>query len=289
MAVTVNLIGPGRVGRTLLRLFHDAPDIQIGGVMGRSPSAAQTAITEIGAGQAIDCLANMPPAAFWFLTVPDSQIAAVAEGLSQHIEKNKENKVQPIAVHCSGYHTAAAMAPLEKAGFALASAHPMLSFADPETAANRFAGTLCGVEGAPDAVGPVQDMLASLGAQTFPISSDAKALYHAAAVITNNFTTVLQATALELWDRAGVPPEVAKTLNTTLLRSTVENIQKFGPEQALTGPAARGDRAVVDDQHQHLAEWDQDAAILYDVLSRMATRLKDTGRSTCGQDDPPRQ
>ena len=180
------------------------------------------------------------------------------------------------------------MAPLRLAGWSLASAHPMLSFADPIVSAERFPGTWVGIEGDAEAVPVAAKVFEALGGRTFPIASDAKALYHAAAVITNNFTTVLQAVALEAWAKAGVPDDVARDLNATLLRSTLENIEKLGPAEALTGPAARGDREVVTEQGRQVSEWRPDVGRLYEVLSEMAVHLKSTGRTSDDQ-EPPRQ
>jgi predicted short-subunit dehydrogenase-like oxidoreductase (DUF2520 family) len=47
-----------------------------------------------------------------------------------------------------------------------------------------------------------------------------------------------------------------------LIRATVENISKLGPEAALTGPIARGDRTTVT---THLAALDENASELSDL------------------------
>ena len=281
MTTTVNLVGTGRVGRTLLRLMAGCDGVIIGCVASRRIDSAVAAVQEAGAG--ISCeIKDMAPADLWFLTVPDSKIEDAAAEIARCVSSPS------IAVHCSGFHQAEVMAPLRLAGWSLASAHPMLSFADPIVAAERFPGTWVGIEGDAEAVAVAAKVFEALGGRTFPIASDAKALYHAAAVITNNFTTVLQAVALEAWAKAGVPDDVARDLNATLLRSTLENIEKLGPAEALTGPAARGDREVVTEQGRQVSEWRPDVGRLYDVFSEMAVQLKSTGRTSDDQ-EPPRQ
>lgn len=155
----------------------------------------------------------------------------------------------------------------------------MQSFADPATAAGRFEGTWCGLEGDLAATEMISGLFAAMGARPFPVTSEGKVLYHAAAVFTNNFTTVLQALAREAWEAADVPADVAQELNTTLLRSTLENVERFGPAAALTGPAARGDEDVVRDEAGRVAEWHPEAGRLYKELSVIARRLKKTGRT----------
>ena len=279
MSTTVNLIGAGKVGQTLLRCMARLPDVTIQDVASARHSSSVEAVEAVDQGHAVPALADMAAADVWFLTVPDTKIGEIAAELAETIGKKGKASRPQIAVHCSGYHAAEVMAPLRNLGWSLASAHPMLSFADPETAAGRFPGTWCGVEGDGPGVEAIENLLRMLGARPFPIASEAKALYHAAAVFTNNFTTVLQAIALEAWEAAGVPDDVARELNWTLLRSTVENIDRFGPQDALTGPAARGDREVVRDQGRSVSEWHDDAGKVYRDLSALAARLKTTGNT----------
>lgn len=281
MTLTVNLIGAGRVGRTLLRLMAGCPDVAVRSVASRRLESARIAVDEAGTGVACR-LDDMAPADMWMLTVPDTQIAGVARDTATC------GYPPSVAVHCSGYHRADVMAPLGEAGWTLASAHPMLSFAEPAVSARRFPGTAVGIEGDEGAISAVQDIFTRLGGRCFRISSEGKVLYHAAAVITNNFTTVLQAVALEAWEAAGVAEDVARELNRTLLRSTLENLEEFGPAAALTGPAARGDAAVVEAQGRQVAEWRSDAGQLYALLSQMAVRLKSTGKALDDQDVPRR-
>ena len=51
---TLNIIGAGRVGQTLARLWHARAVFQIGAVCNRSIGSAQAAVTFIDAGKAYD-------------------------------------------------------------------------------------------------------------------------------------------------------------------------------------------------------------------------------------------
>lgn len=263
---TVNIIGAGRVGRTFLRLLGG----QVQDIASATRASAEAAVASAGHGHVTDSDA-MRPADIWLLTVPDTEIASAAQALARA-------EVPPaIAIHCSGFHTADIMVPLGAKGWHLASAHPNLSFADPDSAAARFAGTPCGLEGDAEAVTAIEAILTGLGAQPFRIASDRKALYHAAAVFSNNFATVCQAIARAAWKDAGVPDDIAAALNASLLNATAENVIRHGPVDALTGPAARGDKAVVEAQARSVADWNEQAARLYREFSEMAARLKSDG------------
>lgn len=282
MSISVNIIGAGRVGQTLLRVIGNTQGIEVNHIASRNAASASKAATSAGVGHAVEKIEEMSAADIWFLTVPDTRIADVAGALA------RSGAAPATAVHCSGFHPAGIMSPLSKAGWSVASAHPMLSFASPAVSAARFPGTYTALEGDAAAVKMISEIFQRLGARTFPISSEAKVLYHAAAVITNNFTTVLQGLALETWQEAGVPDDVARQLNATLLKSTLENIEHLGPAEALTGPAARGDRSVVEMQSKAIRSWNGEAGDLYDILSRMAERLKAKEKTRAPQ-DPPRQ
>jgi len=270
MVMTVNVIGAGRVGQTFLRLLAGCSGYDLQDVASSRLASAELAVAAAGSGRAVRQIADMRPADILFLTVPDTQIGAVAEELANSI-------VTPaIAVHCSGFHTADVMSALGPE-WQLVSAHPNLSFADPDSAVAAFKGTPCGVEGDDEAALVIEALLEDLGAQPFRIASENKVLYHAAAVFSNNFATVLQAVAREAWDAAGVPKGVAKELNASLLKATAENVIRQGPQDALTGPAARGDTDVVARQGQAVAEWNEHAGRVYRDLSEMAEQLKSKG------------
>lgn len=259
----INIIGTGRVGRTMLRLLGPS----VGDVSSRTSQSARNAVSEAGHGQAT-VLKEMRPADIWLLTVPDAKIETVACQLA-------ESAAPPAtAIHCSGFCTADIMAPLQKNGWSLASAHPNLSFADPLLAANAFDGTPVGLEGEAAAVQAADTLFASLGAVTFSIPSENKALYHAAAVFSNNFATVLQSIARDAWRDAGVPTDLVPVLNETLLNATAENVARLGPQAALTGPAARGDTDVVAAQQRSIEDWKPEVAELYRTLSKLAESIK---------------
>ncbi len=269
MVVKLNLIGAGRVGQTICHLANRSGAYHIQDIASRDMIKTNAAIAFIGGGHAVANLDDMRPADIWLLTVPDSQIAATAAQLTGHGPS--------CALHCSGFLPATEMQPLANVGWHLASAHPVYSFADPAVAVAHFAGTQVGIEGDPPATQAAQGLFSTIGAQCFAVRSEAKAIYHGAAVFANNLTTVLQALAREAWAEAGLTPAVIDDLHQGLLRATVENILRLGPQAGLTGPAARGDLRVVNAQHAAIVAWHPKAGAVYQLLSDMAANLKVCG------------
>lgn len=268
----VNLVGPGRVGQTLMRRIAEAKGYHLGDVAGAHPDRVRQATAAALAGRAVERLEDMAPAAIWILTVPDGRIAEVAEALSR--SPRVADWGRPRVCHCSGFHGLDVLSPLAAKGWRAASFHPMMSFSDPEAAALRFPGTLCGIEG------EAADLVEALGGTGFPIQQGQKALYHAAAVFSSNFTVVLQAIALAAWKEAGVPSKIAARLAASLLTGTAANVARDGAALALTGPAARGEEDVIRQEEAVLAAWRPEAAALYRDLTALARDLKAKG-SVC--------
>jgi len=280
LPVSLNIVGAGRVGQTLGRLFHDSGVFAVQYVLTRSIASAQRSAQFIGAGLACESLALMPCADVWLLTVPDGQIAATAQALAA-----RGAALRPaLALHCSGALGSDQLAPLGQLGWQVASAHPLLSFAKPDTALQQFTGTPCALEGDSAALSLLTTAFSRIGARCFTLQAEHKLLYHAGAVFASNFLPVLLDLAEQLWREGGMPEALVQPLRSTLLHNAVNNIVALGPQAALTGPAARDDVALVAAQGQAVAQWNADAGHAYTALSRLAGLLaRRTGAA------PPRQ
>jgi predicted short-subunit dehydrogenase-like oxidoreductase (DUF2520 family) len=269
----LNVIGCGRVGQTIARLLFEKKQITLQDLHSRNLSNAEKAAIFLGAGNPTPNLADMRSAEVWMLSVPDSQVAHVAQQLADTLSPDAP---PAIAFHCSGFLSAQALAPLHAKGWYVASVHPVLNFRR-QTGIRQFAGTPCALEGSALAVDWLRTHLSAIGGVCFDIDSAHKALYHAAAVFASNFTGVLQGIAQDAWRSAGVSPEMVQTLNRALLTSTTDNLLALGPAQALTGPAARGDTAFVHGQAAVVEQWNPVAAQAYRALSELAVSLKQNG------------
>ena len=100
-----------------------------------------------------------------------------------------------------------------------------------------------------------------------------KMLYHAGAIFATNFLPVLQDLAEQLWQHSGMPAPMREHLRASLLQNSVNTISSLGPKAALTGPAARGDVALVAAQAQAVQQWNPNAGQAYQALSALAREL----------------
>jgi len=287
---TLNLIGAGRVGQTLARLWTQGGVFAVQDVLTTSMASAQGACDFIGAGTPAPSLGSMRSADVWLIATTDAQIATAAAALAAHAARMttpspvrqaaaaapataQETPSTPIAFHCSGALPASVLAPLTALGWQVASAHPILSFANAEAACAQFAGTPCALEGDATARAQLQAAFTAIGAQCFEVRSQDKLLYHAAAVFATNFLPVLQSVAEDAWRATGVPEALLPHLRASLLNNAVANITRLGPQGALTGPAARGDTAAIARQAAAVSAWDEKSGAAYVALSDLALRL----------------
>ncbi len=272
----LNVIGCGRVGQTLSRLWHLRESFAIQDVLTTSQDSARTACEWIGAGRPVAQLEDMRDAGVWMLAVPDAQLTGCARALASAIAP-RNTSTPSVAFHCSGALAAAELAPLATLGWHVASAHCILSFASAPLALQQFGGTACALEGDTQAVALLGSSFAAIGAQCFAVAGQNKLLYHAAAVFATNFLPVLQATAEDLWRATGVPAELVPALRSSLLRNAVDNITAKGPQAALTGPAARGDMVAIARQASAVRAWNNSTGLAYEALSELALQLAQRG------------
>jgi predicted short-subunit dehydrogenase-like oxidoreductase (DUF2520 family) len=266
---TFNLIGAGRVGRTLASLWKRVHAFSIQDVLSGTPQGARSAVTFIGEGRAVSALECMRAADIWMLTPPDSKIAACCSALAASGLLRKGD----IVFHCSGALSSEELAPAGERGANVASVHPLKSFAEPRAAVDNFAQTWCAAEGDRAALAVLRPAFERIGARIAEIDPQSKPVYHAASVMVSNYLVALMEAGLRCYEKAGIPREAADAMMAPLVRETIDNVFKLGTIKALTGPIARGDAAVVAHQLAALTEWDARIAILYRELGAVALDL----------------
>ena len=179
------------------------------------------------------------------LCVSDAEIA----GAAGHIAPG------PLVGHCSGATGLDVLTPHE--AFSL---HPLMTV----TARGAdFAGAGAAIAGTtPRALALASRLARALGMRPAEIAETDRAAYHAAASIASNFLITLEAAA----ERIGAGVGLGREQLVPLVRATVENWSRLGPERALTGPVARGDDATVARQRDAVAEVAPDLVPLFDEL-----------------------
>lgn len=269
MDLRLNLIGPGRAGRTLGALLARQGGCVLQDVLSAELSTAESAVAFIGNGRAVRTLNDMRAAELWLLTPPDGAIAPVAAALAASGQVRKGD----VVFHCSGALASDLLMPLKNAGARIASVHPLKSFADPAVAVKTFSGTYCTAEGDAAALQLLQPLFEKIGARWSVIDAAGKTLYHAASVLVCNDLTALMEAGLRSYEKAGLDRATAQQMMEPLVRETVDNVFALGTARALTGPVTRGDANVVARQLAALEALDPRIAQAYRALNALALDL----------------
>ncbi len=268
----LTIIGGGRVGRTLGRLWKRAGVLEIDHVFDKKDTFAAEAREFIGEGESCTSLKNRALGKVVLLAVPDDQIASCAEVLcSMDIEEGA------IVFHCSGYHSSQILQCLANRGCDTASVHPVKSFADPQKAAATFSGTPCAAEGTPEAVEYLRQAFGAIGAVLFTVDPDKKRLYHSATVFLSNYVVSLLKVGAEVLGQSGVTQDQSRMVLRALCPEVVENCIEGGFLNSLTGPVSRGDTNTVGGELAVLRKQGEINYQLYKLLGRVALQIVGEG------------
>ncbi|MEW6672861.1 MAG: Rossmann-like and DUF2520 domain-containing protein [Thermodesulfobacteriota bacterium] len=241
------IVGCGKVGNALGKFLTVAGYVAVGAAS-KSCSSARKAAELFKTGRYSEVPWEITPAAdVVLITTPDGAIAETC----RLIAANSGFKTGGVVLHCSGALPSTILAPAGRCGAFTGSMHPLQSFAADDFPRSPFEGILIAVEGEPRALAVARQMAADLGAAPLTIKTEAKTLYHAAAVAASNYLVTLLELAFRLLADAGISGPEAYNALRPLIQGTLANIASVGIPQALTGPIARGDIETV---KRHLLE-----------------------------------
>ncbi len=264
----IAIIGPGKVG-TAIGVLAARAGLRVAAAAGRK--SADAAAAAIGP----DVRACAPPEAaaagkLVLLTVPDDAI----EQLCTELAAAGAFTEGTIVAHCSGALSSEILAPArDRCACGVGSMHPMQTFPSVAAAVAKLPGAYCFCEGDEQAVTVLEQLARSIGAKPIRMDPAGKVLYHAAAVMACNYVTALLDAAVTVYGQAGIKSESAVAAIAPLVRATVENVAAMGPAEALTGPIARGDQAVVRGHLEALGRCDDELLALYKALGRRTVGL----------------
>jgi predicted short-subunit dehydrogenase-like oxidoreductase (DUF2520 family) len=205
----------------------------------------------------------------WFC-VPDREIRNAASFLADHLIArvliHQRAKIR-FALHSSGALSSRELDPLRRAGAAVASAHPLMTFvpgAHPSLTGVPFA-----MEGDAAATRVARRIVRELGGETFALPASRKAAYHTWATLTSPLLLAFLVTLEEAARAAGLTRQDARRKSLPIIRQTLENYSRLGPAQSFSGPLIRGDTATVA-KHLAVLKKQPGAREVYVALARAA-------------------
>jgi predicted short-subunit dehydrogenase-like oxidoreductase (DUF2520 family) len=249
MKLSLNVIGAGKLGKALIKLFLLHQLVILKGIFNRTEVSIHNVITFLNAGKACLSIEELPEADIWMITTPDDQIETIYKQLCSL----KKLKPHMIVFHCSGCLSSTILSTMTGTT-KIASIHPLRSFSHSHPEMSSLNGTYCALEGEAEAKTVLSFLFETIGAIPFEIYPEHKVFYHLAAVTASNYIVTLAEIAFELLGKAEIHPDIAKQLIVDLMSGTIQNInQVSAPKLALTGPLQRGDFGLIE-QHLHVLE-----------------------------------
>lgn len=266
--IRVSVVGCGRVGSTLGYLFSRCPGYEVGDIFSRTVSSVSALKALVPSARACNRIEEIGVSDIYLLTMTDSAIIDTAESYALALPLRSGDLV----LHWSGALSSESLGPYRERGADIGSIHPVKSFSDPVAAAETFSGTWCGVEG--EDLKRLHEVVRAIGGIPFDIPTEHKLLYHAAAVFSCNYVVALFDIGVQCLMRIGIEREIAQKILLPLLKGTYENLTRARPEDALTGPIARGDLQLVERQHAHVSSHSEELGELYRILGEATARMK---------------
>jgi predicted short-subunit dehydrogenase-like oxidoreductase (DUF2520 family) len=258
---SIAIVGAGSLATFLAAALNDA-GFTITEIIARdtpqSRRHARALAARVGARTVTTRSAVLDTTLLWFC-VPDREIRGSASALAGHLSTraaaHKKNRVPSkvpskvrFAFHSSGALLSRELEPLRKAGIAVASVHPLMTF---------VAGThpsLTGVpfamEGDHAATQVARQIIRRLEGESFSLPAARKAAYHAWATLTSPLLLAFLVTLEEAARAAGFTRKDARRKSLPIIRQTLANYSRLGPAKSFSGPLIRGDAGTV---AKHLA------------------------------------
>lgn len=264
MSETLSIVGAGRVGKALGRRLHQL-GWRIGVVATRSIPTARAAVRAIGAGHPANLLTRqLLSSDVVLVATPNSVVESVATELARLGGSEWNGRV---VLHTSGALDRSALRPLADAGAATGTIHPIQTFSGQSVP--DLAGTVFGIDGNPAALKIARKMIHQLGGVAVRLSGANKAAYHAAGTFACADVLVLVEIATRLLMTQGFKRRLATRALLGLARQTLDNLERFGPRAALTGPMTRGDFSTIQRHAEALAKCPPEYLEAYKALSRL--------------------
>lgn len=244
----ISLIGSGQVATHLGMALSKVFDIKQ--VLSQRLANAQLLADAVGA-VATDNYQQLEPVDVYIVAVSDRTIEQVAQQLAPYAQ-------HALVLHTSG---SVAMDVLLAASDHVGVLYPLQTFSKGKMVDFSTVPFLLEVANEQDRM-PLRQLAHALSARIYDYSSAQRRSLHLAAVMACNFSNYLYTVASDYLATAQVDFDLLKPL----ILETAEKVQHHAPQSVQTGPAVRGDQAVI---HQHLEMLDNQPELqqLYALLS----------------------
>nr|WP_296153765.1 Rossmann-like and DUF2520 domain-containing protein [uncultured Peptoniphilus sp.] len=236
---SVGIIGAGKVGVSFgIGLFSEGP-LRIGGYYSKTEASAAYGAERTGSKvyktpEELVCDNDVV-----LIATPDDAIETIWRQL---LQLNIHDK---IVCHTAGSLSSSLFFDRTTKDVYAASLHPMLAISSKEEGYKSLDGAFFTLEGDPEAVNCLSEVLEYHNLRYKIISGD-KARYHLATSLISNSVIALGKVAVDLMTEIGFEEEEAREALAPLAQKNLTSFLEKGAEKALTGPVERGDASTIE-------------------------------------------
>lgn len=255
----IGFIGAGKVGFTLGK-YLTLRGIDVVGYYSRQIDDAKDAAAFTGTQYFSELPTLLLNCDTIFVTVPDAAIAEVWNEIKGYPINNKN------ICHCSGGLASDIFTDIQQRGGNGYSVHPIYAIHDRYSSYKSFSEVYFTVESHGPGINPLITLFESIGNPVRMITSQNKALYHAASAMMSNLVVALASVGSEMFSKCGFDADFSQKAWNGLFLGNAENICASGVTNALTGPLERGD---VDTIRKHINALSGTERQIYIMLSQV--------------------
>jgi predicted short-subunit dehydrogenase-like oxidoreductase (DUF2520 family) len=257
MMIRLGFIGAGTVG-TALSVLLSRRGYPVVAVASRSRPSAEKLAGNFNECRVLTAQKVANAADLIFITTPDDVIPLVVSRIKWPPGRS--------VVHCSGADSTDILEPARRAGVMVGVFHPLQTFAGVRQAIENLPGSTFALEAEEPLLATLKDMATALDSHWIKLAAGDKVAYHTAAVFASNYLVTLIKMSTDLWNTFAIPADQAIQALLPLVRGTLNNIEKIGIPQCLTGPIARGDNGTI---KKHLEVLREKAPALLDPYKEL--------------------
>jgi predicted short-subunit dehydrogenase-like oxidoreductase (DUF2520 family) len=278
----VTLIGAGSAGTAMTVALHRA-GYPITAIASRSLKSAQRCAALVDCKNAgTDLAAACRAADIIVIATIDSAI----ETTCQTIAASAGFRPGQLVLHLSGALTSDTLITASEAGADTLSMHPAQTLVQPSQGADLLKTAWFCLEGNDSAIARGREIANAISGKITVIDKDKKVLYHAALSIASNYLTTIEAIAVDLLAKAGIPRQNALPLLMPLIQGSVDTLADCDLPNALTGSISRGDVKTIE-KHLRAMEAGSEAQLqIYKLLGLETLKIaRAKGKMAPGSDE----
>jgi predicted short-subunit dehydrogenase-like oxidoreductase (DUF2520 family) len=268
MDYKIVIIGAGKVGVALGVLLKSA-GYEIVAVCSKHKNSLKKASSYLDGFLTTNAVEAVRTGNIIFLSVRDNQI----EDLCSSIAAEDGFKKGDYVFHLSGALSIDVLKEAKNRGAKIGCIHPIQSFADVEGAIKNLPESYFGITGNKSVLSLAKRIVKSLKGKFLIIEDKDKPIYHIAACVISNYLVSLINYAENLYKIIGINESDAFGAFYPLIKGTLDNIERKGTIDALTGPIARGDTETTLKQIEQLKIISPEGLSLYKELGINTTEI----------------